>query len=93
MPRQQIILRQQSVTITDHALCRWYERTGAPIKRTQLKRCIENRLTALARADGIQLDGTGQCRVYVYPWVWAVVKLTEIGWMVTTFKIDRGMVG
>lgn len=93
MPRQQIVPRQQSVTISDHALDRWFERTGIRIKRSQLKRRIEGRLTAMAVTEGIQLDSEGSCGVDLYPWLWAVVKLTEVGWMVVTFKIDRGLMG
>lgn len=86
MPRPQIKPRHQEVSISAHAWDeRWPQRAGISINRKALARKIKWQLTELAMSDGIPLDHTGAGWVEVYTWLWAVVRLTDQGWVVTTF--------
>lgn len=91
--------RQQQVIISEHAWAkRWPERAGIKISKTRLARMLRRKLTEGARGRGLYPDATGAVWVEVLPpWLWATARLTEQGWVVTTFTTwdinfdDRGV--
>jgi len=77
--------RHQDVVISDHAWQRWTERAGVKIKRKKLAGNIRRKLTTAVQGTGMYLDKTGAGWLEIHPWLWAAVRLTNHGWLVTTF--------
>ncbi len=77
--------RPQDVIISHHAWSeRWPERAGVKMKKGRLLHMVKSALTNKAKGQGIRLDSTGAGRVEVMPGLYAVVRLTDHGWVVTT---------
>lgn len=78
--------RHQEVIISDHAWYeRWPERAGVKLSRKKVIRIIRGQLTNDAHSRGIKLDNSGAVLVEVLPWLSAYLRLTDRGWLVTTF--------
>ena len=60
------------------------ERAGISVKRTKLINVLTGKLNG-ALAVGLALDSTGAGWLEVTPWLWATVRLTNMGWLVATF--------
>ncbi|KJS16306.1 MAG: hypothetical protein VR69_09575 [Peptococcaceae bacterium BRH_c4b] len=76
--------RHHEIIISDHAWQRWQERSGIEIKRTKLINVLTGKLNG-ALAVGLVLDHTSAGWLEVTPWLWATVRLTNMGWLVATF--------
>jgi hypothetical protein len=85
---KQLKPRAQRVIISDHAWSeRWPERAGIKINKAKLAKLLRWKLTEGARGAGLYLDATGAAWVEVFSWLWAVARLTDEGWVVTTFVV------
>lgn len=80
-----IRVRHHEVIISDHAWQRWLERSGMKVKRKKLARAVRRKLTGVIQGSGMYLDKTGAGWLEMFPWLWAAVRLTDHGWLVTTF--------
>ncbi|MEG6615369.1 hypothetical protein V6C27_02850 [Peptococcaceae bacterium 1198_IL3148] len=76
--------RCHRVIITDHAWQRWQERAGIKIKRDKLTKLLTAKLNT-ALAVGLKIDHTGAGWLMLDQWLWANVRVTDRGWVVTTF--------
>lgn len=79
------------VILSNHAWDRFQERGGRK-KRTKLVNLITAKLNE-SLGPGLVVDRTGAAWVEVKPWLWASLRLTDIGWIVTTIIDYRVKVG
>lgn len=76
--------RHHEVILGDHAWGRWLERCkGIKIKRGNLVSLLRYQLN-VAISLGLPLDSTGAGWIEITPEIWATVRLTDLGWKVTT---------
>jgi hypothetical protein len=81
--------RHHQAILTDHAWQRYQERSWKILKRTKLQSLCTVRLNE-AIGKGMIVDYTGAGWFEVIPWLWAVVKVVDDGWLVLTFKVLEG---
>lgn len=72
------------VVLSNHAFNRWPERGGYKVKRSKLQSMMRAKVRN-ALALGLKLDKTGAGLVRVNRYMWAVVRLRNDAWVVTTF--------
>jgi len=77
--------KRHKVILSEHAWERFQERAGVEIKRTKLVCQLSAKLNNALRTSGLHPDKTGGVLLEVTSRLRAVVRITDRGWIVTTF--------